>query len=70
MGKGGMKGMANAMKGMMGGGAPGQGPQIDQAKLKNLQGLGGPSGMGAPKLPGGLPGLGGGLPGLGGDKKK
>jgi signal recognition particle subunit SRP54 len=76
MGKGGMKGMAAAMGGLMGGGAPGQGPQIDQAALKKLQGLGG--GMGgppgaAPKLPGGLPGLGGlpgGLPGLGGDKKK
>ncbi|MDZ4759572.1 MAG: signal recognition particle protein [Alphaproteobacteria bacterium] len=80
MGKGGMKGMAQAMGGMMGGmgsgGPPGQGPRIDPAQLKKLQGLGGglggPPGS-APKLPGGLPSLGG-LPGLGGsergDKKK
>jgi signal recognition particle subunit SRP54 len=68
MGTGGMKGMAKAMGSMMGGQTqPGQGPQINQAQLKNLQGLGG--GMGAPKLPG-LGGLPGGLPGLGGDKKK
>jgi signal recognition particle subunit SRP54 len=72
VGKGGMKGFAQAMGGMMGGGAPaGPGPQVNQQALRNLQNLGGPN---APKLPGGLPGLGGGLPGLGGpaggDKKK
>jgi signal recognition particle subunit SRP54 len=73
VGKGGMKGMAQALGGMMGGGMPGQGPQVNQAQLnalKNLgggQNLGGMGGPGAPKLPG----LGGGLPGLGGgDKKK
>lgn len=66
MGKGGMKGMAAAMGGMMGGGMPGQGPQIDQNQLNALKNLGGG------KAPGGMPGLGGmgGLPGLGGDKKK
>jgi signal recognition particle subunit SRP54 len=74
-GKGGMKGLAQAMGGMMGGGAPaGPGPQVNQQALKNLMG-----GPGGPKLPGlgggGLPGPGGsGLPGLGGpsggDKKK
>jgi signal recognition particle subunit SRP54 len=69
MGKGGMKGMAAAMGGMMGGGMPGQGPQVDQAQINALKNLGGgkaPGGMGN------LPGLGGmgGLPGLGGDKKK
>ncbi|MBI1361814.1 MAG: signal recognition particle protein [Alphaproteobacteria bacterium] len=69
VGKGGMKGMAKAMGSMMGGAVqPGQGPQINQAQLKGLQGLGGPNQGGG--LPGGLPGLGGGLPGLGGDKKK
>jgi signal recognition particle subunit SRP54 len=74
-GKGGMKGLAQAMGGMMGGGGPaGPGPQVNQAALNQLKNLGGPGG---PKLPGlgggGLPGLGGGLPGLGGpagDKKK
>ncbi|HVY89719.1 MAG TPA: signal recognition particle protein [Hyphomonadaceae bacterium] len=77
VGKGGMKGMAQALGGMMGGGGPaGPGPQVDQAKLNALKNLGGGPGS-APKLPGmggGLPGLGGGLPGLGGssggDKKK
>ncbi|MEP7209493.1 MAG: signal recognition particle protein [Alphaproteobacteria bacterium] len=70
MGKGGIKGMAKVMGSMMGGGSqPGQGPQINQAQLKGLQGLGGGMGGGAPKLPG-LGGLPGGLPGLGGDKKK
>jgi len=65
MGKGGMKGMAQALGGMMGGGQPGQGPQVSQAQLNALKNLGG--GAGGPKLPG----LGGGLPGLGnGDKKK
>jgi len=66
MGKGGMKGMAAAMGGMMGGGMPGQGPQIDQNQLNALKNLGGG------KAPGGMPGIGGmgGLPGLGGDKKK
>jgi signal recognition particle subunit SRP54 len=73
IGKGGMKGMAQALGGMMGGGAPaGPGPQVNQAALKGLQNMGGAAG--APKLPGlgggGLPGLSGGLPGLGGDKKK
>jgi signal recognition particle subunit SRP54 len=70
IGKGGMKGLAQAMGGMAQGATqPGQGPQVSQAQLRNLQNLGGqnPGGMGAPKLPG----LGGGgLPGLGGDKKK
>jgi signal recognition particle subunit SRP54 len=72
-GKGGMKGLAKALGGMMGGGAPaGPGPQVNQQALKSLQNMG----QGGPKLPGlggGLPGLGGGLPGLGGpsgDKKK
>ena len=65
MGKGGMKGMAQALGGMMGGGQPGQGPQVSQAQLNALKNLGG--GAGGPKLPG----LGGGLPSLGhGDKKK
>ena len=73
VGKGGMKGFAKAMGGMMGGGGPaGPGPQVNQQALKNLQN------MGPGKLPGlgggGMPGLGGtGLPGLGGpsgDKKK
>jgi signal recognition particle subunit SRP54 len=76
VGKGGPKGLAAALGGMMGGSAPGgPGPQVNQAALKNLQNMGGQTlgGPGAPKLPGlggGLPGLGGGLPGLGGDKKK
>jgi signal recognition particle subunit SRP54 len=70
-GKGGMKGMAKALGGMMGGGGPaGPGPQVNQAALNQLKNLGGPGG---PKLPGlgggGLPGLGGGLPGLGGPQK-
>ena len=66
MGKGGIKGMAKTMGSIMGGASqPGQGPQISQAQLKNLQGFAG----GGPKLPG-LGGLGGGLPGLGGEKKK
>ena len=65
IGKGGMKGMAQALGGMMGGGAPGgPGPQVSQQQLNALKNLGG--GPGGPKLPG----LGGGLPGLGGDKKK
>ncbi|HEV7692160.1 MAG TPA: signal recognition particle protein [Hyphomonadaceae bacterium] len=73
VGKGGPKGLAAALGGMMGGGAPGgPGPQVNQATLKGLQNMGGVAG--SPKLPGlgggGLPGLGGGLPGLGGDKKK
>src|SRR5262245_4072081 len=50
VGKGGMKGMAAALGGMMGGGGPaGPGPQVNQAALKNLQKMGG---AGAPKLPG------------------
>jgi signal recognition particle subunit SRP54 len=76
MGKGGMKGLAQAMTGMMGGGQAGQGPQGGREMLKGmssmgqpggpkLPGLGGMGGPGAPKLPG----LGN-LPGLGGDKKK
>jgi signal recognition particle subunit SRP54 len=78
VGKGGPKGMAAALGGMMGGGGPaGPGPQVDQAKLNALKNLGGGPGAGQ-KPPGlgggGLPGLGGGLPGLGGssggDKKK
>ncbi len=66
LGKGGMKGMAQALGGMMGGGGPaGPGPQVSQAQLNALKNLG--QGPGAGKLPG----LGGGgLPGLGGDKKK
>jgi signal recognition particle subunit SRP54 len=73
VGKGGAKGLAAALGGMMGGGAPaGPGAQVNQAAIKGLQNMGGVAG--APKLPGlgggGLPGLGGGLPGLGGDKKK
>jgi signal recognition particle subunit SRP54 len=72
VGKGGMKGMAKALGGMMGGGAPaGPGPQVNQQALRSLQNMGQ---SGGPKLPAGLPGLGGGLPGLGGppggDKKK
>ena len=71
IGKGGMKGFAAAMGGMMGGGAQaGMGPQVDQAALRNLQNIGQPGGPKLPGLGGGLPGLGGGLPGLGGDKKK
>jgi signal recognition particle subunit SRP54 len=66
IGKGGMKGFAKAMGGMMGGGAPaGPGPQVNQQALKSLQNMG----PGGPKLPGGLPGLGGGLPGLGGPQR-
>ena len=67
IGKGGMKGMAQALGGMMGGGAQGgPGPQVSQQQINALKNLGqGKGGMG------GLPGLGGGgLPGLGGDKKK
>lgn len=71
IGKGGMKGMAQALGGMMGGGGPGGmgggggAPPVSQAQLNALKNLGG--GPGGPKLPG----LGGGgLPGLGGDKKK
>jgi signal recognition particle subunit SRP54 len=71
VGKGGPKGLAAALGGMMGGGAPaGPGPQVNQAALRNLQNMGGQGGAKLPGLGGGgLPGLGGGLPGLG-DKKK
>jgi signal recognition particle subunit SRP54 len=67
LGKGGMKGMAQALGGMMGGGGQGgPGPQVNQQQINALKNLGqGKGGMG------GLPGLGGSsLPGLGGDKKK
>ena len=77
MGKGGMKGLAQAMTGMMGGKAqPGQGPQMSPQQLKAMSSMGQPGG---PKLPPGLGGMGaapklpglGGLPSLGGgDKKK
>jgi signal recognition particle subunit SRP54 len=81
MGKGGMKGLAQAMGNMggggmgggMGGGPGGSGPPPN---LNALKGLGGGMGGVGPGKPGGLPGLGGpGLPGLGGgklggDKKK
>jgi signal recognition particle subunit SRP54 len=61
IGKGGMKGLAQAMGGMAQGATqPGQGPQVSQAQLRNLQNLGGANSSGK------LPGLGGGLPGLGG----
>jgi signal recognition particle subunit SRP54 len=72
MGKGGMAGLAKAMGGMAGAATrPGQGPQVDPAKLRNLQNLGAQGQVpGAPNLPGlgaKLPGLSG-LPGLGGSK--
>jgi len=73
MGKGGMKALMGQMGGMS---TPGQGPQMNPAAMKGLQGIGGPN-MGGSKLPGGLPGLGSSMPGLpglggsgGGDKKK
>jgi len=70
VGKGGMKGMAQALGQMGGAGTPaGPGAQVNQAALKNLQNLGGANASKLPGMGGGLPGLGGGLPGLGGPAK-